>query len=305
MDGEPVAVSAAVGVRRAVPGRQDRRSGQHAARSGTHIYELRYTIPGVLDPGSTGENRRASPRVVGDPDSTSAFFWNVIAPSWNNVIQRVARPRDAARRRHRRAVLGRRRRRARRATDLDGVRQHGRVHAPGTWRPAHRSRCAQASTCRPRRGSACRGPTTWDRILGRSVDGRGVGARPVASPAHWSPTSGTAPPSSRDPGFPVQYAPAAGSRAGADRVHPHRGGPEERADGHAVLSRRAQAGRPQAGQRQAVERPRHRRRAAWADVDPVSVAVGSALEGDGTRQGVRGQEDRQSRARSSPRPRST
>ena len=25
---------------------------------GTHVYEIRYTVPGVLDPGSTGENRR-------------------------------------------------------------------------------------------------------------------------------------------------------------------------------------------------------------------------------------------------------
>ncbi|MET0475344.1 MAG: DUF2207 domain-containing protein, partial [Mycobacterium sp.] len=55
---------------------------------GTHVYELRYTIPGVLDPGSTGEDRRFATS-VGNPESTSAFFWNVIAPSWNNVIQRV------------------------------------------------------------------------------------------------------------------------------------------------------------------------------------------------------------------------
>jgi Predicted membrane protein (DUF2207)/LemA family len=56
--------------------------------AGLHTYELRYSIPGVLDPGSTGENRRFA-YVVGRPNSTSAFFWNVIAPSWNNYIKRI------------------------------------------------------------------------------------------------------------------------------------------------------------------------------------------------------------------------
>ena len=55
---------------------------------GTHVYEIRYTIPGVLDPGSTGENKQFA-TTTGHPNSTSAFFWNVVAPSWNNEIQRV------------------------------------------------------------------------------------------------------------------------------------------------------------------------------------------------------------------------
>ena len=55
---------------------------------GAHTYELRYTIPGVLDPGTTGENRRFADE-VGEPNAKSAFYWNVIAPSWNNYIQRV------------------------------------------------------------------------------------------------------------------------------------------------------------------------------------------------------------------------
>ena len=55
---------------------------------GTHVYELRYTIPGVLDPGSTGEVRRFAGS-VGEPNATSVFFWNVIAPSWNNYIRKA------------------------------------------------------------------------------------------------------------------------------------------------------------------------------------------------------------------------
>ena len=45
------------------------------------------------------------------------------------------------------------------------------------------------------------------------------------------------------PGLPAAVRAAAGARAGADRVHPHRGGPEERPHRDAVLSRRAQADR--------------------------------------------------------------
>ncbi|MBJ7386411.1 MAG: DUF2207 domain-containing protein, partial [Mycolicibacterium sp.] len=55
---------------------------------GAHTYEIRYAIDGVLDPGSTGSDRRFATD-VGRPDSESAFFWNVVAPSWNNEIERV------------------------------------------------------------------------------------------------------------------------------------------------------------------------------------------------------------------------
>ncbi len=55
---------------------------------GTHVFEIRYTIHGVLDPGSTGADRQFA-ESTGDPDATSAFFWNVIAPGWNNTIQRA------------------------------------------------------------------------------------------------------------------------------------------------------------------------------------------------------------------------
>ena len=56
--------------------------------SGTHVYETPLHHPRRARPGQ----HRREPAIrhsVGDPNSTSAFFWNVIAPSWNNVIQRV------------------------------------------------------------------------------------------------------------------------------------------------------------------------------------------------------------------------
>ena len=47
----------AVGGRRAVPGGQDRRSRRVPRRPGTHVFEIRYTIAGVLDPGTTGADK--------------------------------------------------------------------------------------------------------------------------------------------------------------------------------------------------------------------------------------------------------
>lgn len=57
-------------------------------RPGTHIYQIRYSIPGVLDPGTTGEDRQFA-SVVGNPAAPSVFFWNVIAPGWSNDIERA------------------------------------------------------------------------------------------------------------------------------------------------------------------------------------------------------------------------
>ena len=37
--------------------------------SGTHVFEIRYTIDGVLDPGSTGADKRFA-QSVGEPEST-------------------------------------------------------------------------------------------------------------------------------------------------------------------------------------------------------------------------------------------
>jgi hypothetical protein len=55
---------------------------------GSHVYRIRYSIPGVLDPGTTGQNRQFA-STVGDPAATSVFFWNVIAPGWSNVIEQA------------------------------------------------------------------------------------------------------------------------------------------------------------------------------------------------------------------------
>jgi len=64
-------------------------------RPGTHVFEIRYTIPGVLDPGEVGadnlfaESTGAAFSDAGSTSAPSVFFWNVIAPSWNNRIDRA------------------------------------------------------------------------------------------------------------------------------------------------------------------------------------------------------------------------
>lgn len=57
-------------------------------RFGTHVFEISYTIPGVLDPGDIGADKRFA-ESVGAGAAPSVFFWNVIAPSWNNRIDRA------------------------------------------------------------------------------------------------------------------------------------------------------------------------------------------------------------------------
>lgn len=55
---------------------------------GSHVFEIRYTIDGVLDPGGVGAGREFASN-IGSPDAQSAFYWNVVAPAWNNTIERA------------------------------------------------------------------------------------------------------------------------------------------------------------------------------------------------------------------------
>ncbi|NBP86022.1 MAG: DUF2207 domain-containing protein, partial [Mycobacteriaceae bacterium] len=55
---------------------------------GTHVYRIRYTVPGVLDPGATGATKEFATS-TGDSAAASVFFWNVVAPAWNNDIARA------------------------------------------------------------------------------------------------------------------------------------------------------------------------------------------------------------------------
>ncbi len=74
---------------------------------GTHVFEIRYSIPGVLDPGSTGSDKKFAGSTGDDSTPPSVFFWNVVAGSWNNRMQQVDISVTLPERRHRRAVFGR------------------------------------------------------------------------------------------------------------------------------------------------------------------------------------------------------
>ncbi|ORU98089.1 hypothetical protein AWC04_18205, partial [Mycolicibacterium fallax] len=54
---------------------------------GPHVYQLRYRIEGVLTPAGLGAGRDFAGS-TGDPAAgQSSFYWNVVAPAWNNRIE--------------------------------------------------------------------------------------------------------------------------------------------------------------------------------------------------------------------------
>ena len=236
--------------------------------------------PGVLDPGTPvpARNSPAPPVRPLTANSPSVFFWNVVAPSWNNSIDRaditVTLPADD----HRCAVLGRLPGSGDACDDLT---------VNGTTMSVAATDLAPRTPVTVRLGRRHRRPPPraelpwsykWDRILGRSVGGliwvAVPGCRRCAGvdadvPRHRRENAAV----------PAAVRPAGGARPGAERVHPHRSGPQERPDRHAVLSRRPRTDRDASRSATSMECPRHRRSRAMGGVDPVSVAVGGGAEG--------------------------
>ena len=56
---------------------------------GVHVYEISYTVEGVIDPPSAGAGDFAT--VVGDASASaqSVFYWNVVAPGWEMPIRQA------------------------------------------------------------------------------------------------------------------------------------------------------------------------------------------------------------------------
>src|SRR5262249_37642975 len=54
---------------------------------GTHVFEIRYTVPGVLDPGSTGADKQFAGSAGAAPTGRTALYWDVVPRSWNNRIR--------------------------------------------------------------------------------------------------------------------------------------------------------------------------------------------------------------------------
>lgn len=58
-------------------------------KPGQHVYEISYTIPGVLDPGKTGADLSFASTTGSTDPAPSVFFWNVVAPGWANRIEQA------------------------------------------------------------------------------------------------------------------------------------------------------------------------------------------------------------------------
>ncbi|WP_286174917.1 DUF2207 domain-containing protein, partial [Mycobacterium sp. DL99] len=241
---------------------------------GSHVFEIRYTIAGVLDPGSVGAGRQFAGS-TGNPDARSAFYWNVVAPAWNNTIERaeisVTLPAEVT---GAGCSVGFGVGSA--CTDLrtDG----NTVRLVATGLEPHTPVTLRAGVdVAPPPQTTLPWPYTWDRILGRSVTALVWFALLTAGMGllayFWSRT--TVEPA---PGFPVQYAPPEG--LGPVQTEFIRTESVPKNGLSATLFHLAERGLVELRQVSAqhwkikgLAKP-----AEWADVDPVGIDVGAALK---------------------------
>jgi Predicted membrane protein (DUF2207) len=243
--------------------------------AGTHVFEMRYTINGVLDPASTGADKTFA-QSTGAPTTTgSVFYWNVIAPSWNNRIERadisITLPGGVPRVQ---CSIGYGVGAPCRDLTITGNTVTLSAQYLGSRTPVTVRASVDVPT--PPRAELP-WPYTWDRILGVSLTAVlwMAGLTAASGLAAFLCYRTTVEPS---PGFPLQYAP------------PPALGPVqlEYIRTEAVPKNGLTATLLYLAERRLVdlaqineEKWRIRGladRSAWADVDPVSVAVGSALK---------------------------
>ncbi len=229
---------------------------------GRQVFEIRYSIDGVLDPETAGTR------------ADSVFYWNVIAPAWNNPIDNadisVAFPDEV---RSVQCSVGHGVGAPCPNLTIDGntVRLSARHLAPRT--PV--TVLAGVDMPTPPRTTVPWTPR-WDGVLGQSpADVLWIAAFTVAAGVAglaWYRST-----VERDPGFPLQYAPPEG--LGPVQTEYIRTEAVPRQALAATLFHLAERGLIELRQmtnghwriRGQAER------VAWRDVDPVSVAVGSAL----------------------------
>ncbi|MGK2904677.1 MAG: DUF2207 domain-containing protein, partial [Mycobacterium sp.] len=249
-------------------------SPDHTLNRGPHVYEIRYTIPGVLDPGTAGAGEQFGDS-AGDRQAPTVFFWNVIAPAWNNIIENVGitvtlpEPVLGAQ-----CSVGFGRGTACSDLTVDGNTvtlgaQGLEPHTPVTLR-------AGVDMPTPPRAELL-WTYHWDRVLGQSTTPvvvlLGLALVGALVAILWSRST-----FERPPGFPIQYAPPPGL------------GPvqTEYIRTESVPKRGLTATLFHLAERKLVELRQigkddwnvtgTARPGAWADIDPVGVAVGSALE---------------------------
>ncbi|MCW1957474.1 MAG: DUF2207 domain-containing protein, partial [Mycobacterium sp.] len=241
---------------------------------GTHIYRIRYSVPGVLDAGTKGAAKQFASK-TGDADAQSVFFWNVIAPAWNNEIDRaevsITLPGPVP------GVqcsvgggVGR---------GCDGLTVTGNTvtlsaenlapHTPVTVR-------AGVEVPTPPRAELP-WSARWDGVLGRSLSVAlwlvGLTATAGLGAVLW--WRSTVEPS---PGFPLQYAPPKGlGPVQCEYIRTERVSEQGLTATLFYLADRNLLSLRQDGPKKWTVNSVGEA-GGWADVDPVSVAVGSALD---------------------------
>ena len=241
---------------------------------GTHVFEIRYSIPGVLDPGTTGANKTFAASTGQPSASPSVFFWNVVAGSWNNKIERadisVTLPGDVGRVQ---CSVGFGVGRECQDATIDGDTVTFSVINLAPRTPV----TVRAGVDVPTPPQiTLPWPSTWDRILGQSVTGvvwiAGLTVAFGLGAFLWYRT--TVEPS---PGFPLQYAPPPG--LGPVQTEYIRTETVPKNGLTATLFHLAE--RKLIDLRQVNEKQWNMRGTtepgAWAEIDPVSRAVGHAL----------------------------
>jgi hypothetical protein len=240
---------------------------------GSHVYRIRYSIPGVLEPASTGDNRTFA-STVGSPAGPSVFFWNVIAPGWANDIEKTdisVRLPAAVPGAQCSVGMGVGRACDGLTVEGDTVRITTGALAPGTPVTVR----AGVDVPTPARATL---PWSyrWDPILGRSVPVAAwllglTAAAGLGAFLFWRSTVEPA------PGFPLQYAPPKGlGPVQCEYIRTERVPDQGVTATLFYLAERGLLTLNESGPKKWAVRSTGES-GKWAEVDPVSVAVGSAL----------------------------
>ena len=260
---------------------------------GTHVFEIRYSIPGVLDPGTTGANKTFA-AATGQPSDIAV---GVLLERRRPILEQQDRAgrhlRHAARRHRPRASVPSASGWAGQCQDV--TISGDTVTFSATNLPPRTPVTVRAGVDVPTPPQiSLPWPYTWDRILGQSVTGvvwiAGLTVAFGLGAFLWYRT--TVEPS---PGFPLQYAPPPG--LGPVQTEYIRTETVPKNGLTATLFYLAE--RRLIDLRQVNDKQWNIRgtaeQGAWADVDPVSRTVGIGAQGDELGQGIRGQAHREVR----------
>ena len=240
---------------------------------GRHVYRIRYSIAGALDPGSIGAEKDFASS-TGDPVAASVFYWNVIAPGWSNQIDRAEISLSApGRLTGAQCSIG-----TGVGRECDGLTIEGATVRLSATDLAPRTpitlRAAVDITTPPR--AELPWSLRWDPVLGRSVPvvlgllgltaAGGLGALLL-----WRTTVETT------PGFPLRYAPPKDlGPVQFEYIRTEKVPTEGLTATMFYLAEQGLLSLNQDAKQKwtvvSVGRP-----GAWAEVDPVSAAVGEAL----------------------------